>query len=202
MQQLHIVVASPGDVRPERDLLPGVLEELNRSMGAILGVEFRLYRWETDAYPGFHPEGPQGLIDPILHIGDCAVLIGIFWKRFGTPTMDAGSGTEHEIRTAHEAWQRNQRPHIMMYFKETPYFPQSPEEIQQLGKVLEFKAQFPKEGLWWPFTETEAFKDLVRGHLSNWLQACYQPHGSSKTSSIREQLQRARKQDFSASMLQ
>ena len=42
--------------------------------------------WETDAHPRLHPEGPQGLIDDILHPEDCDLLIGIFWKRFGTPT--------------------------------------------------------------------------------------------------------------------
>ena len=67
-------------------------------------------RWETDAYPGFHPEGPQGLIDAILRIEDCDILIGIFWKRFGTPVSDACSGTAHEFQRAYEAWQEHQRP--------------------------------------------------------------------------------------------
>lgn len=33
-------------------------------------------RWETDAYPGFHPDGPQGVIDPILDIFDAFTLTG------------------------------------------------------------------------------------------------------------------------------
>ena len=74
---LRIVVASPGDVQAERDALPAVLEELNRGIAATQGLRLELGRWETDAYPGFHPEGPQGLIDPILRIEDCDVLLGI-----------------------------------------------------------------------------------------------------------------------------
>jgi hypothetical protein len=56
-----------------------------------------VHRWETDSYPGFHPEGPQGLIDPILKIEDCDILIGIFWRRFGTPTTDAKSGCRFSL---------------------------------------------------------------------------------------------------------
>jgi hypothetical protein len=32
---------------------------------------------------------PQGLIDERMQIGDADIAIGIFWKRFGTPTGDA-----------------------------------------------------------------------------------------------------------------
>ena len=62
MEQVHvlrIVVASPGDVQPERDALPAVLEDLNRGIAAAYGLRLELGRWETDAYPGFHPEEPQ-----------------------------------------------------------------------------------------------------------------------------------------------
>ncbi len=68
MRILRVVLASPSDVQPERDVLPGVIDELNRGLGAVLDVDFKLYRWETDAYPGFHPEGPQGMIDGILQL--------------------------------------------------------------------------------------------------------------------------------------
>jgi hypothetical protein len=88
-------------------------------------------RWETDAYPGFHPEGPQGLIEKILRIEDCDILIGIFWKRFGTSVPTAQAGTEHEIRRAYEAWQQHRRPHIMVYFKERAYLPKTTAEAEQ-----------------------------------------------------------------------
>ena len=69
-----------------------------------------VWRWETDARPGRHLEGPQGLIDERMEIGDADVVIGIFWKRFGTPTADAASGTEHELRRAWAAWREHGRP--------------------------------------------------------------------------------------------
>ncbi len=167
IQILRIVVASPGDVQAERDALTTVVEELNRGIAGDRSLRLELGRWETDAYPGFHPEGPQGLIDSVLNIQDCDVLIGIFWKRFGTPVKDAKSGTEHEFLRAYEAWQAQDRPQIMVYFNQKSYTPKSKAETDQWGQVLEFQERFPKEGLWWPYKGKAQFERLVRGHLTH-----------------------------------
>ena len=110
---LRIVVASPGDVQSERDRVPVVVEEVNRWIASFLGLRLEVVRWETDSYPAFHVEGPQGQIDRILRIEDSDLLVGIFWKRFGTSTKGGTTGTEHEIRQAYDAWKRNSRPQIM-----------------------------------------------------------------------------------------
>ncbi|WP_348982686.1 HEAT repeat domain-containing protein [Brasilonema octagenarum] len=128
---LRVVVASPNDVKPERDILPNIIDELNRGIAADKHLILELSRWETDTYPGFHPEGPQGLIDPILDIKNCDILIGIFWKRFGTPVTDAQSGTEHEFLCAYDSWKKNGSPEIMFYFSKKAYTPQSEEEALQ-----------------------------------------------------------------------
>lgn len=78
VRELRVVVASPGDVASERDALAPVIQDLNRGVARDRGIELTLSRWEIDAYPGFHAEGPQGLIDPILNIAECDVLIGIY----------------------------------------------------------------------------------------------------------------------------
>lgn len=167
---VRIVVASPSDVQAERDLLPRVLDELNRSIAADRGLRLELARWETDAYPGFHVDGPQGLIDPILNIVECDVLIGIFWKRFGTPTKEAKSGTEHEFRRAYEAWKQHQCPQIMVYFNQKPYTAKTKEDIDQWGKVLEFRENFPQEGLQWMYEGELEFERLVRTHLTHFIR--------------------------------
>jgi len=165
----RIVVASPGDVNPERDVIASVIDEL-RGIAADRGLYLDLSRWETDAHPGFHPEGPQGMIDPILKITDCDLLIGIFWKRFGTPTADGKTGTEHEFNMAYEAWQKNRTPQIFVYFNQKPHTPKSKAETDQWGKVIEFKDKFPKEGLWWPYKGKADFEKLVRKHLMNYIR--------------------------------
>jgi hypothetical protein len=168
--RLRVVVASPSDVQSERDAVSQVVDDLNRGIAPERKLLIELSRWETDAHPGFHPEGPQGLIDKKLRIQDCDVLVGIFWHRFGTPSMDAGSGTEHEFRVAYDAWKQSQKPEIMVYFKQRPYKPRSREEIDQWGLVLDFQNHFPKEGLWWPYTSTAVFKDLFRKHLEGFIR--------------------------------
>ncbi len=176
---LRIVVASPSDVQAERDTLPAVIDELNRGIAAERNLLLELLRWETDAYPGFHPDGPQGLIDPVLKIEDCDILIGLFWKRFGTPTKGAQSGTEHEILRAYQAWQQNRRPQIMFYFNQKAYTPKSTDEIDQWGRVLDFKQRFPKEGLWWEYKGRSQFERLVRSHLTQLIRHQYPLHQSS-----------------------
>jgi tetratricopeptide (TPR) repeat protein len=173
-QILKVVVASPSDVQAERKCLERVVAELNRGIVADRGLRIELGRWETDAFPGFHPEGPQGLIDHRLRIDDCDVLIGIFWKRFGTPVHDAKSGTEHEFRIAYETWKRNRRPQIMVYFNEKrPSTPPSIAELDQWRQVLEFRQAFPAEGLWWPYRGAKQFEELVRQHLTNFVRDRY-----------------------------
>jgi serine phosphatase RsbU (regulator of sigma subunit) len=170
VQILRVVIVSPGDVQAERDIVPIVLNELNRGLAADRGLRLEAIRWETDAYPGFHPEGPQGLIDPILRIEESDVLVGIFWKRLGTATQDGTTGTEHEIRRAYEAWKQNGHPQIMVYFNEQPAAPISKSEADQWGQVLQFRDDLPRQGLCWPYKGTADFECLLRNHLTNFIR--------------------------------
>ncbi len=185
---VRIVLSSPNDVQPERQVMEKVIDELNGGIADDRGLCLELSRWETDAYPGFHAEGPQGIIDPILKIEDCDVLLGIFWRRFGTPTKHALSGTEHEIRAAIESFKKRGRPQIMMYFKETDFFPRTREEIAQFGLVLQFREDFPKEGLYWTFKEepekgTPTFERLVLTNLTNFIKSRFPLPGAELVSS-------------------
>lgn len=91
---IRIVLSSPSDVDAECRVMDGVIAELNRGVAHERHAVLELVHWKTDAYPGFHLEGPQGVIDPILKIDDCDILLAIFWKRFGTPAKGAVSGCE------------------------------------------------------------------------------------------------------------
>ena len=143
------------------------MDEVNRWIASFFGLRLEVLRWETDAYPGFHLDGPRGFIDRVLRIEESDALIGIFWKRFGTPTKDGMTGAEHEIRRACEAWKRNNKPQVMVYFNQKPYTPTSKQETDQWGQVLEFKNSFPAEGLWWPYKGKTDFERLLRNHLMN-----------------------------------
>ena len=51
--------------------MESVIHELNHGIADDRNLRLELRRWETDAYPGFHAEGPQGLIDPIILCPNC-----------------------------------------------------------------------------------------------------------------------------------
>jgi chromosomal replication initiator protein len=166
----RVVVASPGDVAAERKALQEVVTELNLTAAPHLGCQIVLCRWETDAHPGFHIEGPQALIDSILRIEECDVFVGIFWMRFGTPVSDGRSGTEHEFRRAYQSWRRRGRPQILFYFNEKPYVLRTEQDVQHVGRIIKFRSEFPSEGLWWTYRGTQNFKDLLRQHLTTVLR--------------------------------
>ncbi|WP_462074860.1 hypothetical protein [Nitrospira sp. CMX1] len=54
-------------------------------------------------------------------IGEYDIFIGIMWRRFGTPTGVAGSGTEGEFRIAYKRWQENPQIALMFYFCQEPF---------------------------------------------------------------------------------
>ena len=171
LNQLRVVIASPNDVKEEREALDKVINKVNNITAESLGLVLKGVRWETDSYPGFHIDGPQGLIDPIIKIEDCDILICIFWKRFGTPIKEDGkTGTEHEFYKAYEAWKQNNKPHIMLYFSQKAYSPKEPEELEQHFAVLKFKKNIPKEGLYWDYDGIEQFKEYVYDHITKYLQ--------------------------------
>ena len=122
-----------------------------------MGCRLSVWRWETAARPGLHVDGPQGLIDERMHIAGADIVIGIFWKRFGTPTGDARSATEHELRLAWSAWRERGRPDVMLYFCQRPMFPADWGESLQLSEVMRFRQELPAEQLWWPYTTPEEF---------------------------------------------
>jgi hypothetical protein len=127
----------------------------------------------------------------VLRIEDCDILIGIFGKRFGTPVNDAESGTEHEFRVAYASWKDKGQPHIQVYFNQKPYTPKTKEETDQWGHVLEFKKQFPMEGLWWHYKGKREFEGLVRKHLTQFLRTHFSaPNVSTRPSSISRRVPR------------
>jgi tetratricopeptide (TPR) repeat protein len=166
---VRVVVVSPGDVGKERAVAQTVVDELNRGVAADRGCRLSLWRWETDARSGLHLEGPQGLIDDVMDVGSADVVVGVFWRRFGTPTGEAASGTEHELRRAWGAWKERGRPQVMVYFCTRAYAPKTPDELAQWQRVLEFQRDLPPEQLSWGYESVGQFEALLREHLTRYL---------------------------------
>jgi hypothetical protein len=167
---LRIVLVSPGDVSAEREVVAAVVSEVDgttcRNLVPPLALE--LWRWETDSYPGLHLEGPQGMIDDRLRIDQSDIVIGVFRRRFGTPTADADSGTEHEIRLAIKAWKAHGAPRVMLYFAEDLGDDAAVQNDEQYLKVQTFKRELMEQekALVWSFRDVVKFERHLRGHLT------------------------------------
>jgi hypothetical protein len=171
VELLRIVVASPEDVKPERECVEGVATELNRGLADVFGVRLDVVRWETDSFPGFNQAGSQEHIDTALSMDTSDLVVGILWKRFGTPVSDAAFGTEHELRGAYNSWERTRCPQIMVYFNQAPPGQLSPDESAQWEKVKQFQRDpMFKKGLWWKYSGAPEFEKLLRQHLTQYLR--------------------------------
>ena len=99
---IRVLIASPNDVVDERKILTSVIEEINQTAGHADNIRLDPIKWETHSRPGFG-EDAQDVINQ--QIGDdYDILIGIMWKRFGSPTRRAESGTEEEFNRALSRW--------------------------------------------------------------------------------------------------
>lgn len=162
---LQVFVASPGDVRDEREVLESVVAELNRSWAKTLGVRLELVRWETSTHPAVGSD-PQSVIN--AQIGDeYDVFIGILWGRIGTETPRSESGTLEEFERAHERWKSDPSSlEIMFYFKDAPIKPSEIDGVQN-EEVQNFKRSLGEEGVYhWTFEGADNFESLARTHLS------------------------------------
>jgi hypothetical protein len=164
--KVRIFVASPGDVQRERDQLAKVIEEINLTIDAIAPEKklvLELVRWETHVHPGLGSD-PQQVVNQ--QIGDYDIFVGVLWKRMGTPTAVANSGTEEEFRRAYERWQADRTFPVLFYFCQQPFPPPTTrEEVDQLGKVVDFRAELSNKGLIGDYADHESFADVIRPHL-------------------------------------
>lgn len=158
---VRVFVASPGDVSVERAHLDNVIQELNRTVGEERDFVLKLLKWETHTYPAIGR--PQGVINK--QIGPYDIFIGIMWKRFGSPTGVAESGTEEEFNVAYKLWKKSQNVHIAFYFSDAPYLPHTLEENKQQAKVIEFRQRLSSLALVSSYGAPEEFAHQVREHL-------------------------------------
>lgn len=169
MRLIKVFVASPGDVKEERDTVELVVNDLNSTLGDLLNCHLTTVRWETHAWPDVG-EDAQDVINK--EIGEYDVFVGAMWKRFGTPTKRAESGTDEEFKRAYEFFRKFDRPKIMFYFKTKPFYSTNPAEINQFLKVLNFRKELEQFGvLFWEYSENIEFERDFRIHLSNQIKS-------------------------------
>lgn len=162
---IRIFVASPGDVKMERESLDQVINEINLVIGRSKGIQLELVKWETHAYSSIGDDTQEVINEQINDEYD--IFIGILWKRLGSKTPREKSGTIEEFNRAYSRHKKNpDNIRVMFYFNESLI---SPKDIdpKQLVLIQQFQNKLRKIGvLYWSYTELNDFINLVRMHLS------------------------------------
>lgn len=161
-----IFIASPSDLEEERAAIEEVTKELNLTFGFKQNIVIELLKWETNSAPGISTSHPQQLINEDIG-NNYDIFIGLLWKKFGTPTEKAGSGTEEEFLRAFDRFDKqNENIQVLFYFKDA--VPNSMKDINasELIKVENFKKTLPdKKLLYWDFDTCENLKNYLRLHI-------------------------------------
>lgn len=154
---IPVMIASPGDVSEEREIIREVIHSWNNVNSLKTKVVLIPAGWETHSSPELG-ERAQELINSRI-LKDCDLLIGVFWTRLGSPTGKAESGTVEEIEEHIGAG----KP-AMIYFSSKPVAPQSIDQIQY-SALQDFKIRCKKLGLVEEFENTIDFKEKVNRQL-------------------------------------
>jgi hypothetical protein len=144
----NVFIASPSDVRPEREIARQVIHEWNAAHAESEKAVLQPIGWETHSYPEMG-ERPQEIINRLVLKSD--ILVAVFWCRLGSPTGDAASGTIEEI----EKHRKSKKP-TMIYFSTAPV----PNDVdtKQLEGVRALRQKYEPEGMLGTFRDSEDFR--------------------------------------------
>jgi hypothetical protein len=168
VQKVKIFLASPSDVLTERKHVKKVIDELNRHVAAARGVVLEVVSSEY-AIPGFGKDGQSIVNQQIARMSNYDLFIGVMWKRIGTPTARAKSGTVEEYRRAVRTFKNTGHPEIWFYFRKPITKFKNKEEEAQQNAVLKFRKQVGSNALFRDYTSSADFAKQLREHLTSWL---------------------------------
>jgi hypothetical protein len=159
-----IFLASPSDLEFERNEIKTFIDELNLSFGNSNNIHLDLLKWETHSAPAITNSYTQDIINNDIG-NEYDLFVGILWKKFGTPTEVANSGTEEEFLRAVNRFKSGENIQIMIYFK-TEMVNLDDIDPLQLSKINEFKNSLTDKGVYYStFSSVEELGNQLRIHI-------------------------------------
>ena len=153
-----LALCGPEDVKREMQIAQDVVTEWNLQHGEARGCWIKHTHWSTDSHPDM-ADRPQGVINNQV-IDHSDIIVAIFWSRFGTPTGQARSGTEEEIRRGIQL-----RKKVMVYFSDLEPLPLTASK-QQLEHLWNFRQELLKAGLCGKISSRDQFRRDFTRHLA------------------------------------
>ena len=164
--EIKIFIASPSDTVEERKACETVFEEINHGLGRGLGFRIVSLRWEKDVYPSVGEYGQQVINQQFED--DYDLFVGIMKNRFGTPTPQAGSGTEEEFNIAYDKFQNGEIGNLFFYFG-VPDKPANELDLDQFRKVKDFREKIEHDGVVpMQYQGLEDFKKQLKNNLEDY----------------------------------
>jgi len=183
IEKFEIFLASPSDLKEERNAVEDVVNEINSNDGERHNYIVEVRSWEKHSVPGVAKNSVQELVNKDLG-NSYDIFIGMFWTKYGTPTSNADSGTREEFDLA---WKRKETdlnvPKILFYFKTDGINPLdiNPWEIE---KIKNFRSELQEKNvLFAEFDTVEVFKKYLRLHISKKIHEL-RAENDSQTSTI------------------
>jgi len=161
-----IFLASPSDLAEERSSIEDVISELNLTYGRQHDIVLELLKWESHSAPGISLQSSQEIINSDIG-NDYDIFIGLIWKKFGTATEKANSGTEEEFLNAFNRFITNpDSVQILFYFKNSPVSI-SEIDVSQIEKIQKFKSDVGKNKklLYWEYQDIQQLHKFLRIHI-------------------------------------
>jgi hypothetical protein len=153
----RVMIASPGDVQAERNIVREVVGEWNSVNAATRKVMLLAIGWETDVAPEMG-DAPQNIIDKRILKG-ADLLVGMFWTRLGTPTAAYASGAVEEIEDHLKAG----KP-AMLYFSSAPANLDAVDPDQYRG-LKAFRDSCKSRGLFETYSDVDDFRRKLSKQL-------------------------------------
>lgn len=166
MRVVRIFLSTPSDVGVERTQVQHLVRDVNETLQFLdptreLRVEVVFH--ETHAFPDVG--APQAVIDRQLPV-DYEIYLGVMWKRAGTPTGMAESGTIHEFELAYAHAVEHGWPTVMFFFCDDQIqMPRNDDDVDQLRRVVEFRRRVDSMGYTASYSDRNTFRDALRPRL-------------------------------------
>lgn len=189
----RVLIASPSDLKTERQAIPKIFHDWNVAHAADEGAVLLPVMWETAATPRMGDRGQEILNEQFVRGAD--LVIGVFWTRVGSPTGKEESGTIEEIKEL-----LSQQKPAMLYFLTKRIEPDrlDPEQYQ---KLKSFKAWCQQHGIYGTYQSLTQLKSHLDAHLTRTvrdLQKITQLAQSTVDAGRLERLERATMQNTRA----
>jgi len=176
---MKVLIASPSDLREERDAAEAAIAEWNAIHAEAESVVLLPVRWETSVFPLANSR-PQATINQQI-VDQADILIGMFWTRIGSNTGVAISGTVEEI----DRFVAASKP-ALIYFSERAINP-SAIDVAQLASLKDFQTTTYKQALTGSFATPADLTYQLFKHLTGLLRTMVKPRAASlRQSKVRE----------------